>query len=103
MFFSFLLTAAILYICGYLVDDRKMEHLIAGFDPEKYEDPRAVGRFFGRHLKWMALPGVGVALADLLDAPSRLKMWLAIGYVILIVVWTMWLSYQDHGFKKKEE
>ncbi|MFT4890006.1 MAG: hypothetical protein ACI9YT_000918 [Halobacteriales archaeon] len=51
-------------LLGYLIREREMLHLIAGYDPSKVSDKAGLADFFGTHMYVLALLTLGTVGVD---------------------------------------
>jgi hypothetical protein len=81
----------LLGVMGYLVRERRMMHLIAGYDPLAVTDEAGLANFFGLHFYALAVLTMANGVADYLFGFQSLR-WTAWTVALLAIVLRLWVG-----------
>jgi hypothetical protein len=81
--------AGLFGLLGYLIRERQMLHLVAGYDPSKVSDKAGLADFFGTHMYVLALLTLGTVGADATVGDAALLWggyWVAFAVVFVRIL-----------------
>jgi len=81
--------AGLFGLLGYLIREREMLHLIAGYDPSTVTDEEGLADFFGTYMYVLAVLTLGNVVADLTFGHDSLRWtlyWAAFVVLFLRIV-----------------
>lgn len=89
MALALLPVAGLFGLLGYLIRERELLHLIAGYDPSKVSDKAGLADFFGTHMYVLALLTLGTVGAEAAFGDDALLWggyWVAFAVVFVRIV-----------------
>lgn len=89
MSLTMLPVAGLFGLLGYLIREREMLHLVAGYDPSKVSDKAGLADFFGTHMYVLALLTLGTVGADATFGDDALLWggyWIAFAVLFVRIV-----------------